>query len=125
MSEGNGGAPRFIDLLIAASPTERKKVTVLGQEIYFKPLTRKQMVDAWPKDAVQREPDYEGLFLLVATAEAEDGSKLFRRDDIENLRNKVSLPILQQLEAAMMGVQAPSPKEAAAILDANPPSTTG
>ena len=124
MSEGNGGAPRFIDLLIAASPTGRRKVTIIGQDIYFKPLTRAQINDAMPKDDVQRAPDYAGLFMLVAFAEAEDGTKLFRTTDIENLRSRVALPLVQQLEAAMMSTVAPSPKEAEQELTANPPSTT-
>lgn len=124
MSQGNG-APRFIDLLIAASPSARRKVTVCGQDIYFKPLTRKQLADAMPKDEVKRDPDYAGLFMLVATAEAEDGSKLFVTQDIEALRTQVSLELLQEIESAMMGTMAPSAKEAAAILDANPPLPTG
>lgn len=125
MSEGNGGAPRFIDLLIAGSSMERHKFTILGQEMYFRPLTRKQMIDSWPKDGMQREPDYEGLFMLVATAEAEDGSKLFRMEDIEALRTKVNLDLLQRIESAMLGAVRPSLKEAGAILAANPPSITG
>lgn len=121
--DGNG-IPRFIDVLMAASPMARRKVVVAGQDVYFKPLTRQQLADAIPKDNVKRDPDYAGLFMIVATAEAEDGSKLFRREDIESLRTKVSLELLQQLESAMMGVQAPSIEEAGADLAANPPSTT-
>jgi hypothetical protein len=124
MGIGNGGAPRFIDLLIAASPMERRKVTVCGQDIYFKPLTRKQLADSMPKDGVPRDPDYAGLFMLVASARAEDGSPLFETTDIEALRTKVSLAILHELEAAMLGVVAPSVKEAEQELDANPTSGT-
>ena len=124
MSDGNGGAPRFIDLLIAASPTERRKVTILGQDIYFKPLTRKQVADAMPNDKMQRAPEYETLFMLVAAAEAEDGTRLFRRDDIEALRAQVSLAILNQLEIAMLSAVAPTVKEAEQELKENPTSTT-
>lgn len=102
----------------------RRKVVVAGQEVWFKPLTRQQIWDAHPKDKVERSPDYANLFLLVATAEAEDGSKLFKREDIEKLRTMVSIEYLQQLETAMLSAMAPTIEEAGAELAANPPSTT-
>lgn len=122
MSEANG--KRFIDRLIAASPTERRKFSVLGQDIYVKPLTRKAMADAMPKDEVQREPDYVGLFLLVHCAETEDGAKLFRVTDIDALREAVSLNLLQQIEAGIMGVLAPSDAQVARDVTADPPSAS-
>lgn len=123
MSKGNG--TRFIDRLIAASPTARRKVMILGQDVYFRPLTRQLLHDALPKDEVDRPPDYVGLFMLVECAEAEDGSKLFKRTDIEALRTKVSLALLTEIEQAMQGVLAPSEKEVAQEAKADPPSASG
>lgn len=112
---------RFIEKLIAASPTERRKFTVLGQDIYVRPLTRKGMADAMPKDGVEREPDYVGLFLLVHCAEAEDGSKLFEVRDIDALREAVSLKLLQEIESGIMGIVSPSDEQIAAEVTADPP----
>jgi hypothetical protein len=122
MSKTNG--TRFIDKLVAASPTARRKFTLLGQDVYFKPMTRKELAEAMPKDKMQRAPDYDGLFLLVHAAEAEDGSKLFQRADIETLRNNVSLELLQQLEAALLGGMAPSQAQVQAEADADPHSAS-
>lgn len=122
MSETNG--TRFIDKLIAASPTERRKFSVLGQDIYFTPLTRKAMRDAIPDDGVQRAPDYAGLFVMVHCAENEDGSKVFRKDDIELLRTRVSVELLQQIESAMMATILPSTKEADNLVTTDPPSAS-
>lgn len=122
MSEANGG--RFIDKLIAASPTERRKITVLGQDVYFRPLTRKMLRDAMPKDDVEREPDYVGLFTLVHCAEYEDGSKVFAMTDIEDLRARVSVEFIRQLEAVMLGALAPSVNEAKKQIEADPPSAS-
>lgn len=115
---------RFIDKLLAASPTARRKFTVLGQDIYVRPLTRKAMADAMPKDDVKRDPDYVGLFLLVHCAEAEDGSKLFAVKDIDALREGVSLELLQQIEAGVMGVLTPTPEQAAKDAQQDPPSAS-
>lgn len=112
---------RFIERLVAASPTERRKFTVLGQDIYVRPLTRKGMADAMPKDGVEREPDYVGLFLLVHCAEAEDGSKLFEVRDIDALREAVSLKLLQEIESGIMGIVSPSDEQIAAEVTADPP----
>ncbi len=122
MPETNG--TRFIQRLIAASPTERRKFTVLGQDIYVRPLTRKAMADAMPKDGKEREPDYVGLFLLVHCAEAEDGSKLFEIRDIDALREAVSLNLLQQIEAGIMGIISPSDEQIAEDIKADPPSAS-
>lgn len=122
MSETNG--KRFIDRLIAASPTARRKFTVLEQDIYVKPLTRKAMADAMPKDEVKRDPDYVGLFLLVHCAEAEDGTKLFAVKDIDALREAVSLELLQQIEAGIMGVIAPSTEQVAKDVQSDPLSAS-
>ena len=122
MSKDNG--TRFIDKLIAASPTERRKVVVLGEELYFKPLTRRQLVEAMPKDGVKRDDDYAGLFLLVQTAETADGTKVFKRTDIEALRSKVSLSLLQEIEAAMMGVQTPTLAQVEEDVAADPHSAS-
>lgn len=119
MSEANG--KRFIEKLIAASPTERRKFTVLGQDIYVRPLTRKAMADAMPKDDKEREPDFVGLFLLVHCAEAEDGSKLFEVRDIDALREAVSLKLLQEIESGIMGIVSPSEEQIAAEVTADPP----
>ncbi len=115
---------RFIERLVAASPTERRKFTVLDQDIYVRPLTRKAMADAMPKDGVEREPDYVGLFLLVHCAEAEDGSKLFEMRDIDALREAVSLKLLQEIESGIMGVISPSDDKIAAEIKADPPSAS-
>ncbi len=115
---------RFIEKLVAASPTERRKFTVLGQDIYVRPLTRKAMADAMPKDNVEREPDYVGLFLLVHCAEAQDGSRLFEIKDIDALRECVSLNLLQQIESGIMGVISPSDSDIAAEVKADPPSAS-
>lgn len=122
MSEANG--KRFIERLIAASPTARRKFTVLGQDIYVRPLTRKMLADAMPKDDVEREPDYVGLFLLVHCAEDEDGNKLFRISDIDALREGVSLELLQQIESGILGVITPSDKQVAQEIKADPPSAS-
>lgn len=117
-------APRFIDLLIAASPMERRKHTIIGQEVYFRPLTRKQIADAMPKDSMKRDPDYDVLFMLVASAEFEDGSKVFRMEDIEKLRAAIPAARLQELTTPMLSVQYPTDKEAEQELTENPPSIT-
>lgn len=123
MSETNG--KRFIDRLIAASPLERRKIaTVLGQDIYVKPPTRKALNDAMPKDDVKREPDYVGLFLIVAFAEDRDGNKLFQVTDIDALREAVSLELLVSIEGAMMAAVRPSPKEADKLVTADPSSAS-
>lgn len=120
MSDGNG--KRFIDKLIAASPLERRKVaTVLGQDIYIKPPTRKAFADAMPKDDVKRDPDYVNLFILVAFSEDAEGKKLFKVTDIDALREGVSLDLLQQIEGAVMGMVMPSPKEADKLVKTDPP----
>jgi hypothetical protein len=124
MSEGNGGTPRLIDLLLASSSLARIKRTVLGQELYIRPLTRQQIADAVPKDKVQRPPDTDALFLLVASAEYEDGTKAFRMDEIEKLRTGLPGWKVQELVDAVMAVQYPSEKEAEQELKENPPSTT-
>lgn len=118
MGESNG--KRFIDRLIAASPMDRRKTTLLGQDVYFKPVTRKDLADALPKDDVKREPDYVGLFAIVAFAEAEDGSKLFAMKDIDALRECVSAPLVQQLEAFMMATILPDHAEADKIVSSDP-----
>jgi hypothetical protein len=103
---------------------ERRKITVLGQDVYFKPLTRKALADAMPKDKVERDPDYVGLFVMVACAEAEDGSKLFAMTDIDALRERVSVQLIQEIEQAMMAAVLPSPKEADLALASDPPSAS-
>lgn len=115
---------RFIDRLIAASPTARRKFTILGQDIYVKPLTRQAMADAMPDDDVQRPKDYASLFLIVHAAEAEDGSKLFRRDDIEKLRTLVSLDLLRQVEQGLLGVLAPDDAAVDTLVASDPPSAS-
>jgi hypothetical protein len=115
---------RFIDKLIAASPTARRKFTVLGQDIYVSPLTRAAMTEAMPKDGISRPPDYEGLFMIVHCAEKEDGSKLFEVKDIDALRERVSLELLQQIESGMLGALAPDEKEMEAVVQADPPSAS-
>lgn len=122
MSAGNGG--RFIERLIAASPTARRKFTVLEQDIYVKPLTRKALADAMPKDDVKRDPDYVGLFLIVQCAEAEDGSKLFSVRDIDGLREAVSLELLQKIEAGIMGVITPNAEQIDKDVKADPLSAS-
>jgi len=122
MSASNG--KRFIERLMAALPSERRKVTVLGQDVYFRSLTRKALADAMPKDDVEREPDFVGLFMLVEFAEAEDGSKLFTIRDIDALREKVPVDLVRQLEAAMMATMVPSVEEAAKAIKENPPSAS-
>ena len=122
MSKGNG--TRFIDKLIAASPTERRRFNLLGQDIYFRPLTRKALNDAMPKDNIERSPDYTGLFMLVQSAEHKDGSKVFKMTDIEALRTKVSLDLLQKLESEMLGAFAPSHEQVEQEAMADPPSAS-
>jgi len=122
MSASNGG--RFIDKLIAASPTERRKVSIVGQDVYFKPMTRQQIVEAMPKDKMDRPADYAGLFLIVQTAEAEDGSKLFKMTDIEALRARVSASLVQQIESAMLDIQAPSLEAVSKEAEADPSSAS-
>ncbi len=122
MSQKNG--TRFIDKLIAASPTERRKFTVLGQDIYVRPLTRAAINEAMPKDGVERAPDYVGLFLIVHAAESADGEKLFRTQDIEALRTKVSSSLLQEIESGVLGVLAPNKQQVAEAVAADPPSAS-
>jgi len=113
---------RFIERLIAASPLDRRKVTVLGQDIYFRPLTRKALADAMPKDNEKRDADYVGLFVMVACAEAEDGSKLFETRDVDALRERVSIDLVRQIEKAMMSVVIPTDEEADRAVLSDPPS---
>jgi hypothetical protein len=116
---------RFIDRLIAASPMERRKVaTVLGQDIWVKPVTRKVLADAMPKDGVERPADYVGLFVVVALAEAEDGSKLFTMRDIDALREGVYAELVRQIEGPIMGVLIPTPEETDKVIAADPPSAS-
>jgi len=122
MSASNG--KRFIEKLIAASPLERRRITVLDQEVYFAPVTRKALIDAMPKDDVKREPDYVGLFALVAFAEAEDGTKLFEIRDIDALRERVSAHLVRQIEAAMMGTLLPDLEEAEKLIAKDPSSAS-
>ena len=122
MSAANG--KRFIERLVAASPTERRKFTVLGQDIYVRPLTRKAMTDAMPKDGIERSADYAGLFLIVHAAEAADGSLLFRVTDIDALREAVSLELLQQIEAGILGALTPSDQQVEKEVAADPPSAS-
>lgn len=122
MSATNG--KRFIEKLVAASPTERRMFTVLNQDIYVRPATRKAMAEAMPKDGVDRDPDYVGLFLLVHFAEAQDGSKLFEVRDIDALRECVSLHLLQQIESGIMGAITPSDEQITKEIKADPPSAS-
>jgi hypothetical protein len=115
---------RFIEKLIAASPTERQKFTVLGQDIYVRPMTRKVMSDAMPKDGAKRDPDYVGLFLLVHCAEDEAGNKLFAIKDIDALREAVSLALLQQIESGILGVITPSDADVERAVASDPPSAS-
>jgi len=115
---------RFIEKLIEASPTARRKFSVLGQDIYVRPLTRKALTEAMPKDGVERDPDYVGLFLLVQCAEAEDESKLFEIRDIDALRERVSLKLLQEIEAGILGVITPDDKKIEEEVKADPPSAS-
>lgn len=115
---------RFIDRLIDASPIERQRFSVLGQDIYVTPMTRKAMADAMPKDDTKRDPDYVGLFLLVHCAEAQDGSKLFTVRDIDALRERVSLNLLQELESGVMGIIKPTTAEAGKTVQSDPPSAS-
>lgn len=121
---GLSNGKRFIEKLVAASPLDRQKITVLGEDIYFTPLTRKALADAMPKDGVDREPDYVGLFVLVHCAEALDGSKLFEIRDIDALRERVSVQLLQQIEGAMMATLLPKMEEAEKALAADPRSAS-
>lgn len=118
----NGG--RFIDKLVAASPTERRKITVLGEDVYFRPLTRKALADAMPKDDVKRDADYVGLFVMVACAEDVDGNKLFKLTDVDQLRERVSVQLLQEIESAMMAAVLPTSKEADERITSDPPSAS-
>lgn len=122
MPDANG--TRFIDKLVAASPLERRKITILGQDVYFTPLTRKVLADAMPTDDMERPPDYVGLFVLVHCAEAEDGSKLFRITDIEALRTRVSVELLQQIESAMMATVLPTQEATGKLIATDPPSAS-
>jgi hypothetical protein len=124
MSETNG--KRFIDRLIAASPTARQKIRVLDQDVYFRPVTRKALADAIPKDdgGVERPPDYIPLFVLVATAEDEQGNKLFALSDVDSLRERVSVQLIHQIEAAMMATILPSDDQVMAVVNGDPSSAS-
>lgn len=121
---GSGNGTRFIDKLVAASPTERRKFTVLGQDIYVRPATRKDMSDAMPKDGVERPDDYAGLFMLVHMAEDVDGAKLFRVSDIDSLRERVGVHLLQEIERGMLGALAPTNRQVEEQAKADPPSAS-
>jgi len=77
-----------------------------------------------PKDGVERPADYAGLFLIVYAAEAEDGSRLFQVKDIDALREGVSLELLQQIEAGILGALTPSDDQIAKEVQADPPSAS-
>ena len=124
MSESNG--KRLIDKLVALTPTERRKYVVpeLGETLYFRPLTKAALDAAVPNDGVDRPMSTQGLLLLVETAEYEDGSKAFQRDDIQKLRTKVPLDVLTRLESFMWGTQVPTIKEAEEAIQADPTSAS-
>lgn len=124
MSETNG--TRLIDRIAIITPEERRKLTVpeWGVDIYFRPITKSALDAAMPTDGVERPLSTQGLFLLVHTAEYEDGSKVFQRADIERLRTKVPLDVLTRVEAFMWGTQVPEIKEAEKIIESDPTSAS-
>lgn len=125
MSHANG--KRAIDKIIALTPTERRKMYVkeLDETIYFRPVTKAEMDAAIPDDEVERPQSTTGLFLLVHLAEYEDGSKVFKMTDIEKLRTRARLDIVNRLESFMWGTQVPMLKEAEKLIDADPTSASG
>lgn len=118
---------RAIDKIIALTPTERRKLHVqeLDDDIYFRPMTKAEMDAAIPNDDVQRPQSTTGLFLLVHMAEYEDGSKVFKMTDIEKLRTRARLDIVNRLESFMWGTQVPEIKEAEKEIEADPTSASG
>jgi Holliday junction resolvase RusA-like endonuclease len=124
MSENNG--KRAIDKLIALTPTERRKLHVpeLNADIFFRPMTKAEMDAAIPNDDVKRPQSTTGLFLLVHMAEYEDGSKVFKRTDIDNLRMRARLDIVNRLESFMWDTQVPEIKEAEKEIEADPTSAS-
>jgi hypothetical protein len=118
---------RAIDKIVALTPTERRKVYVpeIDETIYFPVATKAEMDAAIPDDDVKRPQSTTGLFLLVQLAEYEDGSKVFKRTDIEKLRTRSRLDIVNRLEAFMWGTQVPEIKEAEKEIEADPTSASG
>lgn len=118
---------RAIDKIVALTPTERRKVYVpeIDETIYFRPMTKAEMDAAIPDDDVQRPQSTVGLFLLVRMAEYEDGSKVFTKLDIEKLRTRSRLDIVNRLESFMWGTQVPEIKEAENAIEADPISASG
>lgn len=118
---------RAIDKIVALTPTERRKVYVpeIDETIYFRPMTKAEMDAAIPDDDVQRPQSTVGLFLLVRMAEYEDGSKVFTKLDIEKLRTRSRLDIVNRLESFMWGTQVPEIKEAENAIEADPTSASG
>ena len=118
---------RAIDKIVALTPTERRTLFVpeLDATVYFRPVTKAEMDDAIPDDDVKRPQSTTGLFLLVHLAEYEDGSKVFKRTDIEKLRTRARLDIVNRLESFMWGTQLPEIKEAEKEIEADPTSASG
>lgn len=124
MSETNG--TRLIDKLVGLTPTERRKFhfAAADETLYFKTLTKAEMEAAIPQDGVERPRSTIGLLLLCHVCEYEDGSKVFKREDIERLRTKVGAQLVTQLEDFMWDTQLPPIKEAEKAIDANPTSAS-
>jgi hypothetical protein len=122
---------RAIDRIVALTPTERRKFFFpeLKDEhcdgwIYFPTATKATLDAALPQDDVERPASTTGLFLLVQLAEYEDGSKVFRRTDIDQLRSKARLDLVNRLESAMWDTQLPEIKEAEKQIEADPTSAS-
>lgn len=122
MSETNG--TRLIDKIVAATPLDRRPLHIPEWDttLYFKPLTKAAMDAALPQDDVKRPPSTMGLFLLVESAEDEQGNKVFAKRDIEKLRTKVDLSVLNRIEGFMFGMVLPTITDAEGAITADPTS---
>lgn len=117
---------RLIDKIIALAPTERRKLYVPEWDVtlYFPALTKAQLEEAVPKDDVPRSALLEGLYLLVHTAQDEQGNRVFAQKDIDGLREKADLSTVTRVEAFMWGTIVPPLKEAEKEIQADPPSAS-
>lgn len=95
---------RLIDLLREDYAARRRKVVVLGQEIYVMPLTLGEQMKIG-----KMHPDDDALRIietLIAKAVDADGNKVFSRDDKQELKRAVAGDELLQIMAAMNGPSA-------------------
>lgn len=123
MSETNG--ERLIDRIVARAPSARRMIRVpeWDVDLYFPPVTSAQLEAALPKNG-DKSTAPPSLFLLVHLAQDEAGNRLFRKADIEMLRQRADLNVLTRVQDFMWNTVTPSDEAAETDLK-NTPSLSG